>query len=98
MKKMWRKVLAAAMVLTMILSLAACGSKGDDKSDDKKSSEKSSDVKIGFVVSDMSDAFFAHLVQKMQDDADSKGVTLTVKAVSYTHLNCILRAGLGWII
>lgn len=64
MKKMWRKVLAAAMVLTMILSLAACGSKGDDKSDDKKSSEKSSDVKIGFVVSDMSDAFFAHLVQK----------------------------------
>ena len=35
MKKMWRKVLAAAMVLTMILSLAACGSKGDDKSDDK---------------------------------------------------------------
>lgn len=79
MKKMWRKVLAAAMVLTMILSLAACGSKGDDKSDDKKSSEKSSDVKIGFVVSDMSDAFFAHLVQKMQDDADSKGATLTVK-------------------
>ena len=36
-------------------------------------------IKIGFAVSDMSDAFFAHLVQNIQDYADEVGVTLTVK-------------------
>ena len=71
MKTVWKKTAALVMVLMMIWSLAGCGSSGGGESSEK--------VKIGFVVSDMSDAFFAHLVQNMQADAEKKGVTLTVK-------------------
>ena len=62
MKKM-KKILAAILTGGMILSLAACGS-GGDGAGESKDEKKDSDVKIGFVVSDMSDAFFAHLVQE----------------------------------
>lgn len=73
MKKVTKRLIAAAMMVVMVLSLAACGS--SESEDDKK---EGSDVKIGFVISDMSDAFFAHLVQKMEEYAKEKGVTLTV--------------------
>lgn len=80
MKTMWKKVVAMVMVLTMVWALAGCSSGGGESSDETSDSgSKSSEVKIGFVVSDMSDAFFAHLVQNMQADAEKKGVTLTVK-------------------
>ncbi|MDD3416894.1 MAG: sugar ABC transporter substrate-binding protein [Lachnospiraceae bacterium] len=75
MKKVFRKIVVAALALSMVASLAACGSKEEASG----STEASKDVKIGFVVSDMSDAFFAHLVQKMEDSAKQQGVTLTVK-------------------
>ena len=65
MKKM-KKMLAAVLTGGMILSLAACGSGGED-SGESKGEKKDSDIKVGFVVSDMSDAFFAHLVQELQD-------------------------------
>ena len=61
----------------MILSLAACGSGGED-SGESKGEKKDSDIKVGFVVSDMSDAFFAHLVQELQDYSEEIGVTFTV--------------------
>ena len=57
-----KKMLAAVLTGGMILSLAACGSGGED-SGESKGEKKDSDIKVGFVVSDMSDAFFAHLVQ-----------------------------------
>lgn len=76
MKKM-KKILAAILTGGMILSLAACGS-GGDGAGESKDEKKDSDVKIGFVVSDMSDAFFAHLVQELQDYSDEIGVTFTV--------------------
>ena len=60
MKKM-KKMLAAILTGGMVLALAACGSGGGESKE-----EKESDIKIGFVVSDMSDAFFAHLVQELQ--------------------------------
>lgn len=81
MKKTVKKLLAAILASTMVLALAACGSGGGSDSGDGESSEegKSSDIKIGFVVSDMSDAFFAHLVQNMEAYAKEKGVTFTAK-------------------
>lgn len=72
MKKM-KKMLAAILTGGMVLALAACGSGGGESKE-----EKESDIKIGFVVSDMSDAFFAHLVQELQDYSDEIGVTFTV--------------------
>lgn len=54
MKKM-KKMLAAVLTGGMILSLAACGSGGED-SGESKGEKKDSDIKVGFVVSDMSDA------------------------------------------
>lgn len=51
MKKM-KKMLAAILTGGMVLALAACGSGGGESKE-----EKESDIKIGFVVSDMSDAF-----------------------------------------
>ncbi len=80
MKTVWKKTAALVMVLMMIWSLAGCGSSGGgESSETTESKDDSKKVKIGFVVSDMSDAFFAHLVQNMQADAEKKGVTLTVK-------------------
>ncbi len=76
MKKM-KKMLAAVLTGGMILSLAACGSGGED-SGESKGEKKDSDIKVGFVVSDMSDAFFAHLVQELQDYSEEIGVTFTV--------------------
>lgn len=77
MKKVLKKVIVTALALAMVLSLAACGGKKSSSSGSGEAAK--SDVKVGFVVSDMSDAFFAHLVQNMQDAADKQGVTLTVK-------------------
>lgn len=71
MKKMVKKVLALGLVAAMAFPVMACAEEETEK--------PASDVKIGFVVSDMSDAFFAHLVQNMQAVADEQGVTLTVK-------------------
>lgn len=71
MKRSFKKVLAAAVAVTMALPIMACAEGETEK--------PASDVKVGFVVSDMSDAFFAHLVQNMQAVADEQGVTLTVK-------------------
>ena len=76
MKKM-KKMLAAVLTGGLILSLAACGSGGED-SGESKGEKKDSDIKVGFVVSDMSDAFFAHLVQELQDYSEEIGVTFTV--------------------
>ena len=73
MKKVMKKLFSVSLIAAMTFSLAACGSSGGSEEE-----AESSDVKIGFVVSDMSDAFFAHLVQNMQADAETKGVTLTV--------------------
>lgn len=78
MKRM-KKILAAAITGTMVLSLAACGSGGSsENSGDKDGKKESSGVKVGFVISDMSDVFFAHLVQELQDYSDEVGVTFTV--------------------
>lgn len=85
MRRMLKKLFAAAVVCTMLFSLAACSSgsgdsgSGKDSGDgDKKGGDKK-EIKIGFVVSDMSDAFFAHLVQNMEKEAKEQGVTLTTK-------------------
>lgn len=83
MKKWTKKLLSAALVCVMIFSLAACSSGGETESKDAGSEESSGgasdEIKIGFVVSDMSDAFFAHLVRKMESYAKEQGVTLTTK-------------------
>lgn len=71
MKGILKKVVALTTMSVMALSCAVYG--------ETEVKAEESDVKIGFVVSDMSDAFFAHLVQNMQAYADEKGVTLTVK-------------------
>lgn len=75
MKRRMKKLLSAVLAGTMVFSLAACGSSGKESAKE----EKTSGIKVGFVVSDMSDAFFAHLVQNMQKNAEEQGVTLTVK-------------------
>ena len=67
MKKILALTLAAALTIPAATSVFA-----EEEKDVK-------DIKIGFAVSDMSDAFFAHLVQNIQDYADEVGVTLTVK-------------------
>ena len=59
MKKM-KKMLAAVLTGGMILSLAACGSGGED-SGESKGEKKDSDIKVGFVVSDMSECLFCPL-------------------------------------
>lgn len=79
MKTVWKKAAAVVMILMMVWSLAGCSSSGGGESAETETKSDSSKAKIGFVVSDMSDAFFAHLVQNMQADAEKKGVTLTVK-------------------
>lgn len=76
MKKLVKKLFSVALIAAMAFSLVACGSSGDGA---EESEGEADGVKIGFVVSDMSDAFFAHLVENMQADAEAKGVTLTVK-------------------
>lgn len=78
MKKKMKKLLSAVITGVMVFSLAACGSSSGENSDSGKD-EKSSGIKVGFVISDMSDAFFAHLVQRMEESAKEQGVTLTVK-------------------
>lgn len=75
MKKVLKRLCSIALVAAMGFSLMACGS----TSEKEEKSEGGDGVKVGFVVSDMSDAFFAHLVESMQADAEAKGVTLTVK-------------------
>lgn len=77
MKKVMKKLASVLLIGAMVFSLAACGSSKESEGESKEEGE-SSGVKVGFVVSDMSDAFFAHLVQNMQADAEKKGVTLTV--------------------
>ena len=67
MKRILALTLAAALTIPAATSVFA-----EEEKDVK-------DIKIGFAVSDMSDAFFAHLVQNIQDYADEVGVTLTVK-------------------
>jgi len=62
-----------ALVLAAVLAVPGAASVFAGEEKDVK------DIKIGFAVSDMSDAFFAHLVQNMQEYADEVGVTLTVK-------------------
>lgn len=78
MKKLFRKMLSLAAVAVMVLSLAACGSEKKEDGD-KDTSEEKSKVRVGVVISDMSDAFFAQLVQKFEKYSDEVGVTLTVK-------------------
>ena len=79
MKKIVKKLVAAALALTMVLSMAAC-SMGDEKKESSDSGKKSDgEVKVGFVVSDMSDAFFAHLIKNIEKYAKEEGVTFTAK-------------------
>ena len=79
MKKIVKKLVAAALALTMVLSMAAC-SMGDEKKEPSDSGKKSDgEVKVGFVVSDMSDAFFAHLIKNIEKYAKEEGVTFTAK-------------------
>lgn len=68
-KNVIKKLCAFILAGTMILPVATTAF-----AEEKDLSE----IKIGFAVSDLSDAFFAHLVQKMQAYADEIGVTLTV--------------------
>lgn len=75
MKKVLKRLCSVALVAAMGFSLMACGSSGEKE----ETADNGDGVKVGFVVSDMSDAFFAHLVESMQADAEEKGVTLTVK-------------------
>lgn len=75
MRKVLKKLCSVALIAAMSFALVACGSAGESE----ETAEGGEGVKIGFVVSDMSDAFFAHLVENMQADAEAKGVTLTVK-------------------
>lgn len=79
MKKIVKKLVAAALALTMVLSMVAC-SMGDEKKESSDSGKKSDgEVKVGFVVSDMSDAFFAHLIKNVEKYAKEEGVTFTAK-------------------
>ena len=81
MKKIVKKLVATALALTMVLSMAAC-SMGDEKKESSDSGKKSDgEVKVGFVVSDMSDAFFAHLIKNIEKYAKEEGVTSQQKSV-----------------
>lgn len=76
-KETVKKLLSIGLIGMMAVSLAACGSSGgsEEETDSSESGEK--DVKVGFVISDMSDAFFAHLVQELEEYSEEIGVTFT---------------------
>lgn len=79
MKRYKKRILSALFAGALVCSLTACGS-GESSSEntDSGSGEEGSDVQVGVVISDMSDAFFAHLVEELQAYSDEIGVTLTV--------------------
>lgn len=71
MKEMWKKGLAAILVLMMVVVLAGCGAK-EEKKDDKSKDEK---LTIGYSVYWMSD-FTTLMGDAMQEVADEEGINL----------------------
>ena len=77
-KKLLKRLLSIGLVSMMTVSLAACGSSGGGSEEESGNGEsEGKDVKVGFVISDMSDAFFAHLVQRLEEYSKEIGVTFT---------------------
>ncbi len=72
MKKSWKKVLAAALTLMMVLALFGCGSGGDGD----KTSEKDNAVNIGLVISTQDNPFFVDLQAGAKAKADELGANL----------------------
>lgn len=71
MKEMWKKGLAAILVLMMVVVLAGCGAK-EEKKDDKSKDEK---LTIGYSVYWMSE-FTTLMGDAMQEVADEEGINL----------------------
>ena len=77
-KETSKRLLSIGLVSMMTVSLAACGSSGGGSEEESGNGEsEGKDVKVGFVISDMSDAFFAHLVQRLEEYSKEIGVTFT---------------------
>lgn len=72
MKKMWKKGLAAVLVLMMVVAMAGCGAKEEEKKDDGSKEEK---LTIGYSVYWMSE-FTTLMGDAMQEVADEEGIEL----------------------
>ena len=68
MRGIMKKGMALLLTGAMGMSMAVSATAAEDR-----------DMKVGVVISSLSDAIFAELVQAMQKSADEEGVELVVK-------------------
>lgn len=92
MKKLPKSLVSILLALTMLMSMAACGTKTTGSSDVESASSAESavksaadvktqngeKVKIGFTISDLSNPIWVQMYQKMQEKAKELGAELIV--------------------